>query len=121
VSFFDYRRSRSELINLKASIGKPVKRSVENAAGDDSVKIPAWRDRGMRYTSDVGVHCESEKNKTLGLLRRMLTYFQNSFKIRLRSKFVIKSYLNTPSHLKHLPTLPCEIYMFQKSPCSTNN
>ena len=61
MSFFDYRRSRSELINLKAIIGKPVKRSVENAAGDDSVKIPAWRDRGMRYTSDVGVHCESEK------------------------------------------------------------
>jgi len=53
--------------------------------------------------------------------RQILTDFQNSFTIRLCSKFVIKPYLNIPPHLKHVSTLPCEISMFKKSPCSISN
>jgi len=41
----------------------------------------------------------------------MLTYFQNSFTVRLCSKFVIKPYLTIRPHLKHVATLPCEIYI----------
>jgi len=39
----------------------------------------------------------------------MLTDFQNSFTGRLISKFATKSYVNIPSHLKRVATLPCEI------------
>jgi len=42
----------------------------------------------------------------------MLTYLQQPFTVRLSSKFVIKSYLNSPPHHKHVATLPCEISMF---------
>ena len=41
----------------------------------------------------------------------MLTDFQNSFTGRLTGKFATNSYLNTPPHLKHVATVPCEIWM----------
>jgi len=41
----------------------------------------------------------------------MLTDFQNCFTVRFCSKFVIKLYLNIPPRLKHVATLPCEIYI----------
>jgi len=44
----------------------------------------------------------------------MLTFFLNSFIVRLCGKFVIKPYLNIPPHLKHAATLPCEMSV-QKS------
>ena len=48
----------------------------------------------------------------------MLTDFQNSFTGRLTGKFATNSYLNIPSHLKRVATLPCKISMFKKSQCS---
>jgi len=63
----------------------------------------------------------SQKNKTpysCPQVRQMLTDFQNCFTVRLCSKFVIKLYINIPPCLKHFATLPCEISMFKKSPCS---
>ena len=52
----------------------------------------------------------------------MPTDFQNSFTDRLFTiyKCEIKSLLNIPPHLKHVATLPCEISMFRKFPCSKN-
>ena len=44
----------------------------------------------------------------------MLTDFQNSFTDRLTSKIATNSYLNIPPHLKHVATLPCEIWMSEK-------
>ena len=41
----------------------------------------------------------------------MLTDFQNSFTIRLCSKFATDSYLNIPPYLKYVATLRCEISM----------
>jgi len=52
---------------------------------------------------------------------QMLTDFQICFTVRLSSTFVIKSYLNVPPYLKHVATLPCEISLFKKSPCSRSN
>jgi len=46
--------------------------------------------------------------------RLLLTEFQNSFTVRLCSKFVIRSYLSIPPRLKHVATLPCEISIFKK-------
>ena len=43
----------------------------------------------------------------------MLTDFQNSFAARLSCKFATKAYLNVPSHLRNVATLPCEISMFK--------
>ena len=43
----------------------------------------------------------------------MLTDFQNSFTGRLTGKFATNSYLNIPSHLKRVATLPCKISMFK--------
>jgi len=40
--------------------------------------------------------------------------------LRLKSKFAIKSYLNIPPRLDRVATLPGEISMFKKSPCSRN-
>ena len=51
----------------------------------------------------------------------MLTDFQNSFTGRLSGKFATNSYLNIPLHLKYVATLPCEISIFKKSPCSRSN
>jgi len=51
----------------------------------------------------------------------MLTDFQNSFTGRLSGKFAANSYLNIPLHLKYVATLPCEISIFKKSPCSRSN
>ena len=48
----------------------------------------------------------------------MLTDFQNSFTDRLISKFATKSSLTIPTHLKCVTTLPCEISVFKKFPCS---
>jgi len=36
-------------------------------------------------------------------------FFQNSFTVRFRRKFVTKSYLNTPPHAKRVATLSSEI------------
>jgi len=48
----------------------------------------------------------------------MLTYLQNSFTVRLSSKFVQSrinlSYLNIPPHLKHVTTLPVK-YLCSKN------
>ena len=41
----------------------------------------------------------------------MLTDFQNSFTYRISRKLTTKSYLNIPSHLIYVATLPCEIWM----------
>jgi len=41
----------------------------------------------------------------------MFTDFQNSVSDRLSDKFATNSYLNIPPHLKHVATLPCEIWM----------
>ena len=41
----------------------------------------------------------------------MFTDFQNSVTDRLSDKFATNSYLNIPPHLKHVATLPCEIWM----------
>ena len=41
----------------------------------------------------------------------MLTDFQNFFTSRLIHKFATNSYLNIPTHLKHVTTQPCEICM----------
>ena len=43
----------------------------------------------------------------------MLTDFQNSFTVRLSSKFLLKSYLSIPPCVKHVATLPCEMSMFK--------
>jgi len=43
----------------------------------------------------------------------MLTDFPNSFTGRLNGKFATNSYLNIPTHLKRVATLPCE--MFKKN------
>jgi len=86
----------------------------------------------------IYIHCESKKQDTILLsvtspmlvgiefnapleLRQILTDFQNSFTVRLCGKFVTKPYLNIPPRLKHVATLPCEISMFKKSPCSISN
>jgi len=45
----------------------------------------------------------------------MLTDFQNSFTVRLISKFAIKSSLNISPHHKFFATLPCEILMTENS------
>jgi len=42
----------------------------------------------------------------------MLTDFKNSFTDRLSGKFATNSYLNTPSHLEYVATVPREIVMF---------
>jgi len=42
----------------------------------------------------------------------MLTDFQNSFTGRLTGKFATNTYLNIPSHLKRVATLPCKIPVF---------
>ena len=58
------------------------------------------------------------KNKTPNscpYLHQILTDFQTSFTVRLSRKFVTKSYTYTPSHLKRVATLPCEISVFKKS------
>jgi len=64
----------------------------------------------------------SQKNpRTLDFcpwLRQMLTDFQNNFTERLTNNFAIKSLLNIPPHLKHVATLPCEIFVLKKLPCS---
>jgi len=51
----------------------------------------------------------------------MLTDFQNSFADRLTGKFATSSCLNIPQNLKRVATLPCEISVFKKSPCSRSN
>jgi len=43
----------------------------------------------------------------------MLTDFQNFFTDRLGDKFATKAYLNIPTNLKRVATLPCEISMFK--------
>ena len=48
----------------------------------------------------------------------MLTYFQNSFTDTRTGIFAMKSLLRIQSHLKRVATLPCEISVFQKLPCS---
>jgi len=45
----------------------------------------------------------------------MLTDFQNSFAVRLISKFATNALLNTPLLLKCVATLPCEIRMSENS------
>jgi len=74
----------------------------------------------MIHVGDVKVclHYESKKNKTPNScpqLHQILTDFQNSFTVRLRRKFVMKSYLNTPPHPKRVATLLCEMSIFKKS------
>jgi len=51
----------------------------------------------------------------------MLTDFQNSFSGRLSGIFATNSYLNIPPHLQCVATLPCEVSVFQKWPCSRRN
>ena len=50
----------------------------------------------------------------------MSTDFLNSFTGRLSGKFATNTYtyLNIPSHINYVATLPCEISMFKKSLCS---
>jgi len=48
----------------------------------------------------------------------MLTDFQNSFTDRFIGKFATKSSLTIPPHLNYVTTLPCEISVFKKLPCS---
>jgi len=48
----------------------------------------------------------------------MLTNFQNSFTDGLISKFAIKSLLNILLHVNCIATLPHEIAVFKKLPCS---
>jgi len=43
----------------------------------------------------------------------MLTHFQNSFTVKLGSKFLIVIFKNITPHLKHVATVPCEISMLQ--------
>ena len=40
---------------------------------------------------------------------------QNSFNVRLGSKFVMKSSLKIPPHLRYVATLPCEIFVTSDS------
>jgi len=44
----------------------------------------------------------------------MLSDCQVSFTIRLGSKFVLKSLLNSPSQLTRVAALPCEILLSKK-------
>jgi len=39
----------------------------------------------------------------------MLTYFQNSFAIRLDPKFAKNLLLSIPPHFEHATTVPCEM------------
>ena len=48
----------------------------------------------------------------------MLTDFQNSFIVRFNSKFATKSSLTISPHLNCVSTLPCELAVFKKLPCS---
>ena len=66
------------------------------------------------------LHCESNKQDTelLPVLSPKLTNFQNSFTDRLTGKFATNSYLNIPTNLKYVTTLPREISMFKKLQCS---
>jgi len=43
-----------------------------------------------------------------------MTDFQNSFTVRLSSKFLAMLLQNSLSHLKSIATLPCEILMSEK-------
>jgi len=43
---------------------------------------------------------------------------QNYFTSRLSSEFVVGWQLKIPSFLKHVATLPCEMFVCKKSPCS---
>jgi len=52
----------------------------------------------------------------LSVTSQMLTYFQNSFTVRLCRKFVMKSYLNIPHHTLNMP-LHYDLCL-KKSPCS---
>jgi len=42
-------------------------------------------------------------------------FFQNSFIGRLSRNFMAKQLLNIPSHLQHVATLPCEMFVLKNS------
>jgi len=64
---------------------------------------------------------DKQQTDTPAVISPKTDLFKNSLTIRLSSKFLIKLYLNMPPHLKHVAALPCEIYMFKKSPCARSN
>jgi len=73
----------------------------------------------QKMQSYPGNYTVSQKNKTPNscpLLHQISTDFQNSFTIKLIGKFVPKTYINTAPHPKCVATLPCEIFVFKKSP-----
>jgi len=44
----------------------------------------------------------------------MFTDFKNCFTSKLSNKSVVKSLLNSPPHLKHVATLPCDLLLITK-------
>jgi len=62
------------------------------------------------------VHCESKKQDTkiLPITSPNINRFSNFFTDWLSSKFATDSRLNTPRRLKHVATLPYEMWMSEK-------
>ena len=44
-------------------------------------------------------------------LPQMFTYFKNCFTRKLNNKSIVKWVLNSPPHLKHVATLPCDLLL----------
>jgi len=44
-----------------------------------------------------------------------LADFKNSFTVTISRKFAMQHSLNMPPHLKHVATLPCEMFMAENS------
>ena len=59
------------------------------------------------------VHCESKNHATASLMydSGKCNHFQNSFTVGLSNKYVARASLYLSSHLKHVRTLPCEIFL----------
>jgi len=66
--------------------------------------------------ANCGLHRESKKTRHQTLSHNFTNYypiFKIFFTKRLCSKFATNSYLNISPRLKHVATLPCEIWMSQ--------
>ena len=76
------------------------------------------RSPGIEYHRTHAVYTVSQNNIATALSvtspnGQMFTDFQNSFTVRLSSKFAIKSCLKISPRLDHVATVPCEIYKFK--------
>jgi len=70
---------------------------------------------GILKMQKAYVHCESKQQDTklLPITSRNVNRFFLNFTGRFSGEFATNSYLNIPSHVRYLATLPCEISMFK--------